>query len=309
MDLFRMKCFISVARHRNMAAAARELFITRPAMTAQMNALESELGCQLLVRSRQGVQLTEAGRQVLATFEEVVPQLDGLGEAARRLNAHLAANLSVGFHGQAEWMHLYELVNAFARQTLTTSVTAVTDPWNRLVEDVADCSLDVAIVELSDVDAAAGLATMPLFEEGLCVVVRRDHPFALQSYVTFEQLAGEYIVMPDFAVSPQFFEKLKKAFAQAKVRLYETGQGNQREATIMLAAAGACVTVVPQSFAAPSEAVAYVPIVMDDCIVRMGAVWRKETDNAAVDSFLEECARWPWDSYVPRSYAQPRYAG
>lgn len=299
MDLFRMKCFISVAEHRNMSAAAREMFITRPAMTAQMNALESELGCVLLIRDRKGIRLTPAGERALETFKGIVPQLDSLSVEARRLNANVSTNLSIGFHGHAEWMHLYDLVNEFSRSFEHTSVEMVAEPWNELAEMVATGSLDVAFIELAGVNAAAGLASRALYDEGICVAVRADHPFARQNFVELDQLRDQNIVMPNVRICPPFFNDLKDRFARAGVRIYETGQGNSRAATIMLAATGTCITVVPRSFETESDAVAYIPLTMPEHIVHMGIVWREGTDNPAIERFVEACTQWPWESYLP----------
>ena len=75
MDLFRMRCYVSVAENQSLSRAAREQFITQPAMTAQMNALEKELGVKLLDRGRHTV-LTPAGETVLNRFRSILDAYD-----------------------------------------------------------------------------------------------------------------------------------------------------------------------------------------------------------------------------------------
>ena len=64
MDVFSMKCYLSVAKYLNLSMAAKERFISQPAMSSKMNLLEEDFGVKLLIRSRQKVELTEAGKYI-----------------------------------------------------------------------------------------------------------------------------------------------------------------------------------------------------------------------------------------------------
>ncbi len=64
-------CFLVVSRTLNFSAAARELFITQPALSYQIRSLEKELDVQLFARTTTKVELTAAGR----AFEEPARQL------------------------------------------------------------------------------------------------------------------------------------------------------------------------------------------------------------------------------------------
>ena len=61
MENFRLKVLRSVARHLNFRRAAEELFLTQPAVTMQIKALEQDLGVQLFDRSGSRITLTPAG--------------------------------------------------------------------------------------------------------------------------------------------------------------------------------------------------------------------------------------------------------
>ena len=67
--------FNKVAETGNISAAARELFISQPAVSKSIQKLENGLGCRLFLRSTRGVTLTEEG---LLLYEHVASALDTL---------------------------------------------------------------------------------------------------------------------------------------------------------------------------------------------------------------------------------------
>lgn len=63
MNLEQIKSFISVAKTGNYSTAAKERFITQPAISNQIKALEEELDVKLFERNQKGIMLTEKGRK------------------------------------------------------------------------------------------------------------------------------------------------------------------------------------------------------------------------------------------------------
>ena len=61
MSIIRLPVFIAAARNLNFNKAAEELCISQTAISQQIKQLEQELGFELFVRSKRGVQLTPAG--------------------------------------------------------------------------------------------------------------------------------------------------------------------------------------------------------------------------------------------------------
>src|ERR1043166_1896744 len=67
-----LDAFVEVVRGGTVTGAARALYVTQPALTARLNALERDVGNPLLVRKRGGVRLTEAGRVFLPYAERAL---------------------------------------------------------------------------------------------------------------------------------------------------------------------------------------------------------------------------------------------
>lgn len=79
-----LRAFEAVARRLNFSAAAEELFLTQPAISRQIKALEEELGAPLFVRGTRKVELTNAGSQLLRS---VMPLLQRLDQTVRQIRS------------------------------------------------------------------------------------------------------------------------------------------------------------------------------------------------------------------------------
>lgn len=72
MRIEHLKYFCEVAHTKSINEAAKNLFMTQPALTAALNSLERELGFQLLLRSHNGVALTPNGERLLGDCEQIL---------------------------------------------------------------------------------------------------------------------------------------------------------------------------------------------------------------------------------------------
>ena len=77
MELRQLRAFLQVATARHFGKAAAVLKITQPALTQRIQALERELGVQLLTRTAREVRLTPAD---LARIEELAPRGAAAGD-------------------------------------------------------------------------------------------------------------------------------------------------------------------------------------------------------------------------------------
>ena len=99
MTFTQLRCFIEVARQLNFARAAETLYISQPAVSRQIHALENELGVRLFDRTRHVVALTSAGESF---YHDTVDMLDRLTLAVQRAQntqALFSEELHVGYSG------------------------------------------------------------------------------------------------------------------------------------------------------------------------------------------------------------------
>src|SRR5919106_1652029 len=95
-ELPRTEAFVRVARAGSISRAAEELYVTQPALTARIQALERSLGSELFVRSRHGSRLTEAGRALLPHAERALSALRRGQEAVAEVASGGGGRLTIG---------------------------------------------------------------------------------------------------------------------------------------------------------------------------------------------------------------------
>ena len=96
MDLDQMRGFLETARERSFTKAAEKLFLTQPAVSLQVKALEEKLGSRLFERRGKQVLLTEAGRLLYARAEEILDLVQRTEQDIEALGELKTGHLRVG---------------------------------------------------------------------------------------------------------------------------------------------------------------------------------------------------------------------
>jgi acetyl esterase/lipase len=91
IELRHLRAFVAVAEELNFGRAAERLYITQPALSRQVRALEQVLGCEVLQRSTHRVELTIAGEALLDRVRPVLREVDATVSAVQSLGGELVA--------------------------------------------------------------------------------------------------------------------------------------------------------------------------------------------------------------------------
>ena len=83
MELRQLRYFVAVAETSNISRAAQKLFLTQPALSRQIKALEDEIGQCLVERSAHSIRLTPAGDALLREARELLQRVDAMLERVK----------------------------------------------------------------------------------------------------------------------------------------------------------------------------------------------------------------------------------
>jgi DNA-binding transcriptional LysR family regulator len=111
MELYQLKIFVTVAKSGAVTKASEQLYLSQPAVSAQIKALEEELGLSLFERTVRGMSLTPHGVVILAQAEQLLAQQRALLDEARRLRGGLSGRLRLGSNRGASAVLLGKLLS------------------------------------------------------------------------------------------------------------------------------------------------------------------------------------------------------
>jgi epsilon-lactone hydrolase len=94
IELRHLRAFLAVAEELNFGRAAERLYITQPALSRQIRALEQLLGCELLRRSTHRVELTLAGEALLGRVRPVLREVDATVSAVQSVGGELVGRVA-----------------------------------------------------------------------------------------------------------------------------------------------------------------------------------------------------------------------
>jgi DNA-binding transcriptional LysR family regulator len=106
MELYQLRSFAAVAEHGHLTRAAERLHVSQPAVSAQIRALEDELGVPLFDRGATGMTLTPEGSKLLPMAFRVIGAAADLKSRARSLKGEVAAHVRIGTLADPETLRL-----------------------------------------------------------------------------------------------------------------------------------------------------------------------------------------------------------
>lgn len=195
MELRQFKYFLVIVDSGSLSRAAQQLFVAQSALSKQVADLEAELGAQLLVRSRNGVVVTDAGKVFYEYAQGITKQI---GDA--RVAVHCSANAMVGSVVTALPQ---SVAAAIALPLMRAAALRFPDVTFRLNEELTGNMADQML--RGRVDVAIFTAAMPpddieftpLVEEDFVLLCSPQDPLAPPpGAVTVAEAIGRPLILP-----------------------------------------------------------------------------------------------------------------
>lgn len=192
MEFDQLKGFYQVAKLRSFTKAASKLYLTQPAISLQVKALEKELAGKLFERVGRRVSLTPAGDALFRLTEDIFGKLDEVRAVMSELNNLQRGRLVLGTSDTTSLYFIPELIKDFRKAYPNIELEIVNRMSQEVVRRVLDCEADLGIVSLPV--AEARLMVVPLLRHRLVCVVAADHPLAGRKLVRPSDLGGQPMV-------------------------------------------------------------------------------------------------------------------
>lgn len=169
MELYHLRTFVTVAEEGHLTRASERLFTSQPAISAQIKALEEELGVSLFERTPKGMQLSPAGAQLLAHAQRTLDAAGELREQARGMQDQLVGSVRIGLNTDAAFLRLIDFHAGLRQRHPRLEVEFLAGSTGANIPQLRVGRLDAAFVSGDPEDGA--LESLVLCEEELAVAV------------------------------------------------------------------------------------------------------------------------------------------
>jgi DNA-binding transcriptional LysR family regulator len=146
MELYHLRTFVIVAEEKNVTRAAKRLFMTPPAVSAHIKALEEELNVTLFVRTPQGMQITEKGLLLKTKAEQTLRAAQDIVNHATQMQDYLMGKMEIGLNAAPAFLRVGQLVTQMSVDYPGIDLAFVSSVSGRIIEKLQAGSLDAGYI-------------------------------------------------------------------------------------------------------------------------------------------------------------------
>lgn len=287
-----LRYFVAVAEELHFTRAAERLYVSQPALSKQVRALERHLGAELFRRDPQGVTLTEAGeallphaRRVLDAWSEGSAALDA-GRAAARSTLVVGMSTSPGRGGL-----LPAIRSRFTAAHPDTVLRLRQVSWEDPTAGLADGDADIAFVWLPLPDAERYGWTV-VAEEPRLVALPETHRLASRPEIDFADLLDEpFLALPAGAGPLRDYWLALEERAGRPPRIGAEIAGTEETYEALVAGLGVCLVATGNAPLITLGGVVTRPV-RGLAPSRFALAWRREdARRPLVRAYAEACRR------------------
>lgn len=176
MTLVQLRHFVVLAEAGSFVQACKTLYVTQPALTRSIQALEDELGSRLFDRLGRPIALTPFGSEALQRARRLVADAEALRQTGKGLHAGLIGRLRIGLSSGPGALLSTPLMQHMAQHHPRLHLQISRGNTSVLVDGLREQHLDALVVDARSVRPSADLTVSQVFELAAGFLVRPDHP-------------------------------------------------------------------------------------------------------------------------------------
>ena len=162
MSDFRLKAFYSVAKNLSFTRAAKELFVSQPAITKHINELERQYSVRLFDRTGGKIMLTDAGRLMLEHCSRILDEYNRMEYDMNLLNERSSGHISIGASTTVAQYVLPQILAEFTERFPQIEVSLTNGNSRDIENALLNHDIDLGMVE--GITHSAGLQYEPFLE-------------------------------------------------------------------------------------------------------------------------------------------------
>ncbi|WP_448602397.1 LysR family transcriptional regulator [Thermoleptolyngbya sp.] len=216
--LHQLKVFEATARHGSFTRAAEELFLTQPTVSMQVKQLTKAIGLPLFEQVGKRLFLTDAGRELFSTCQEIFGKLEQLEMSIANLKGMKQGRLRLAVITTAKYF-LPRLLGPFCQKYPGVDISLTVTNHERVIERLGNNQDDLYV--MSQLPENIDIVAHPFLDNPLVVIGPKTHPLAKEKNISLKRLAEETFIMrePGSGTRRAFQKLLDDQGLSVRVRL------------------------------------------------------------------------------------------
>ena len=231
---------LELAKTKNFNRAAENLYITQPALTYQINALEEEVGFRIFDRSGKGAALTPAGEQFISSLRDITAQLKRAVEQGQNFAFRYRDNIRIAMSVRPALYYLPEIMKIFEEEEPSVSITPYFDYYHS-VDSFLKGDQDILFAVRDLIRQVPDITSFPLFDSHIYLVCKNDDPLSDKKIIKEKDLEGRTLLIG--GGSPKGLRSLQQQLIRNEKISYLNSEDH--DTSITFVAAGKAVVLSP----------------------------------------------------------------
>jgi DNA-binding transcriptional LysR family regulator len=244
MEIAGLQAFLRVAEHGSFSLAAEKLFLTQPAVSKRIAALEQELDTRLFDRIGRNISLTEAGRALLPGARKILEDVENSRRQIANLSGTVKGRLRIGTSHHIGLHRLPPYLKTFTRQYKEVDLDLHFMDSETACTLVSRGDLELAVVTLPS-NPDPELICSQVWDDPLLPVAATEHELAQKNRITLENLSQYPVILPGIGTFTRNI--IQQVFSAQELDLKIALETNYLETIRMMVSIGLGWSILPES--------------------------------------------------------------
>lgn len=189
----RYEIFLKVVEFGNITRASEALNYTQSGVSHAIAALEKETGFSLFIRNSNGVTLTDNGKQVLTSIQNLVNQQRNLAQTIFSINNVVAGTIRIGTFTSVSSQWLPSIIHSFKKIYPLVEFELLAGNYDEITTWIMQGKIDCGFLTTPVPDT---LYFLPLKKDPMLVLLYPEHPLATKKTLSLNEVIKEPFIIP-----------------------------------------------------------------------------------------------------------------
>ena len=195
INLNQLRAFYQAAKCQNVSLAAKHLFVSQPAVTAQVKLFEENCGLKLFKKRGRNLYLTDEGRTIFNYARKIFEYEQRIEGAVEQMKELKKGILRLGSARTYARYFMPFLLTGFRNAHPHIKIHLDEGSSSDMIQSLIDLKNEVVIIAKAGENS--NIALIPFSQEELVLILPPNHHLANKDALSFKQLADEPIIMKD----------------------------------------------------------------------------------------------------------------